>query len=179
MVNVNERTNTRMISTLQDKFIFEIGGIYDAEYRFLEAQQMMVRHARNGQLKAMLEMHIDQTEQQIKNLKQVFRLLNLAPIRITCETAAGLARDGQKLIEQTATNPSILNLGLAGIQSKVEHFEIACYRGLVAVAQQLGENEIVNLLTENLQQEERTSELVKQNLPLLLQAAMSARNGDR
>ncbi len=114
-----------------------------------------------------------------ENLEQVFRLLNLDPMRITCEAAAGLVGDGQKLMEQAATNLSILNLGLAGIQSKVEHFEIACYRGLVAGAQEIGENEIVNLRKENLQQEERTSELVEQNLPLLLQAAMSARNGDR
>ncbi len=54
---------------------------------------------------------------------------------------------------------------------KVEHFEMGSYRGLVAGAQQMGQNEIVNLLSENMQQEEQTAQIAEQSAPELLQKA--------
>jgi ferritin-like metal-binding protein YciE len=37
------------------------------------------------------------------------------------------------------------------------------YRGLITGAQQMGENEIVNLLNENVQQEEQTARISEQS----------------
>ena len=39
---------------------------------------------------------------------------------------------------------------------RVEHFEMGTYRGMVTGAQQMGQDQIVNLLSENLQQAEQT-----------------------
>jgi len=45
-----------------------------------------------------------------------------------------------------------------GAATKVEHFEIATYRGLVMAARKLEAEEAARLLEENLKQEEQTLE---------------------
>ncbi|WP_016951827.1 ferritin-like domain-containing protein [Anabaena sp. PCC 7108] len=173
MVQLSERPGVKQITSLQDKFIYEVGAMYDAENRFLEAQQMMWQCCQNNQCKSLIETHIRETEQQIRNLEQVFSTLKQQPQRVTCEAAAGVISDGQKFMLLAANNPTILDLGLAGVQSKVEHFEIACYRGLITVAERMGQQEIMQLLQQNLHQEEQTAQKIDQLIPQLLQAAQS------
>ena len=73
MVQLSERPGTKKITSLQQKFIYEINIMYDAENRFLEAQQMMWQCCQNSKLKAVIEPHIRETEQHIENLKHVFK----------------------------------------------------------------------------------------------------------
>ena len=54
---------------------------------------------------------------------------------------------------------------------KVEHFEMGSYRGLVTGAQQMGQNQILNLLSENMQQEKQRAQLAEQSAPELFQKA--------
>ncbi|MBW4612554.1 MAG: DUF892 family protein [Desmonostoc vinosum HA7617-LM4] len=174
MVQLSERPGTKKITNLQEKFVYGIGAMYDAEHRFLEAQQLMYQCCQYNQLKSLTENHIRETEQQIKNLEQVFSILGKQPQRITCDAAAGLVSDAQKFMLLSADNPKICDLGLAGGQAKVEQLEIACYRGLIKVAEQMGQNQIVQLLQQNLQQEEQTAQKLEQHMPQLLQEAKSA-----
>ncbi|MCF4966314.1 YciE/YciF ferroxidase family protein [Nostoc sp. CMAA1605] len=167
MVQLTERPVSR-ITNLQEKFVYEICAMYDAEQRFWEAQQMMLQCCQNGQLKSLIETHIRETEQQIQNLEQVFNTLGQQPKRITCDAAAGLVSDGQKFMLLAAENQKILTLGLAGSQAKVEQLEIACYRGLIQVAEQIGKQDAVKLLQQNLQQEEQTAKKLEQHMPHLL-----------
>ncbi|RUR76548.1 ferritin-like domain-containing protein [Chlorogloeopsis fritschii PCC 9212] len=174
MVNLQERPAAiTKITNLQEKFAYELCSIYDAEHRFLEAQQMMLQCVVNDQLKSLLQTHIQETEQQIKNLEQIFSTMAQQPKRINCDAAAGLVSDGQKLMLLTTDNPSILDLAVAGAQAKVESFEVTCYRSLVAGAENMNQNEVVQLLQQNLQQEQQTAQKVEQCLPQLLQEAMA------
>ncbi len=66
------------LDNLQDKFIFNLGNIYDAEQRFLEAQQAQLQQADTPQLQTALQHHIEETQQQIRNLEQVFSLSGIA-----------------------------------------------------------------------------------------------------
>ncbi|GAB4199535.1 MAG: ferritin-like domain-containing protein [Roseiflexaceae bacterium] len=162
------------IHDLNQKFAHELGDIYDAEHRFLEAQQQMLTKASSPQLKSMIQQHIQQTEQQIRNLEEIHNLLGQKPQRVTCEAAAGLVSEGQKTMKEAAGNPAILDCVIAGAQSKVEHYEVASCRGLVTGAQMMGQQQILQLLQQNLQQEEQTASLIEQSTPQLLQQAMSA-----
>jgi ferritin-like metal-binding protein YciE len=169
MVQLSERPGTQKINSLQEKFVYEVGAIFDAEHRFLEAQQLMWQSCHNNHLKSLIETHIQETEQQIRNIEQVFRILGQQPQRVTCDAAAGLISDGQKLMLLAADSPKIVELGMAGGQAKVEQLEIACYRGLVTVAEQMGQQEVVQLLQQNLQQEEQTAQKIQKLMPQLLQ----------
>jgi ferritin-like metal-binding protein YciE len=161
------------ITNPQEKFVHELCLTYDAEHQFLEAQQEMLGQASDEHLQTMLQNHINQTQRQIQNLEQVFGQMGLEPQRQTSQAAQGLVADGQTSLQEAEGGPVVDTL-IAGAQAKVEHFEIACYRGLVTGAQQMGQDEVVDLLQQNLLQEEETTQMVEQSVPQLLQKAMQA-----
>ncbi len=160
------------ITTLKEKFVHGLGDIYDAEHRFLEAQEKMLPNATSATVKAMLEQHITETEQQIVNLTRVHEILGLTAKRVGCDGAAGIVTEGDKLLAETKDVPALADLAIVGGCSKVEHYEIASYRGLIAGAEQMGQTEVVQLLTENLEQEESTAQKLEANMPTLLKQAM-------
>ena len=162
------------IKSLDEKFAYELSVLFDAEHQFLEAQRQMVQQATENNLKSMLEMHIELSEGQIRNLEEVFSVLGQEPKRMKSGAASGLVADAQKLIKEIANSPQLLDPAIGGAQAKVEHFEMACYRGLVTGAQQMGNQQVVKLLQQNLEQEEQTAQKIEQSMPQLLQQAMSA-----
>jgi len=160
------------IKTLQEKFIHGLGDIYDAEHRFLEAQQTMLPNADSETVRTNLETHIAETEQQIANLEEVYEILGLTAKRIACDGATGIVKEGDKLLQETKDVPALTDLAITGGGSKIEHYEIAAYRGLIAGAEAMGQTDIMQLLAENLQQEELMATKLEQSMPTLLQKAM-------
>jgi len=161
------------IKTLQEKFMHGLGDIYDAEHRFLEAQQKMLPNADSETVKTNLETHIQETEQQIANLKRVYEILGLTAQRVSCDGAAGIVKEGDSLLKETKDVPALADLAITGGCSKVEHYEIASYRGLISGAEAMGQTDIVRLLSENLKQEEATAQKLEASMPELLQNAMT------
>lgn len=161
-----------VINTIEEKFAFSLSSIYDAEHQFLEAQQTMLGSASSSTVKRSLETHIAQTQQQIVNLTRVHEILGLTPKRVTCDAAKGLVTEGNKVLTATADVPALADLAINDASSKVEHFEIATYRGMIAGAQMMGQAEVVRLLTENLEQEENTARTLEASMPALLETAM-------
>src|SRR5689334_10336877 len=160
------------IRNLQEKFTHELEDIYDAEHQFLEGQQQMLELASDPTLKSMITEHMNQTQQHIRNLDQVFSLVGQQPKRTTCAGAKGIVTEGQKLFKETQNAQEVLDCAIAGAASKVEHYEIATYRGMIQGADLMGQREIVSLLQQNLQQEEQTAQRIEQSTPQLLQTAM-------
>src|SRR6476660_2425933 len=126
------------INNLNEKFMHELGDIYDAENQFLKGQQQMVQNATSPQLQQMITEHIQQSQNQVKNLDQVFSILGQQPERVMCDGAKGLVSEAQKGIKETQGNNAIRDLMIAGAASRVEHYEIAAYRGLITAADLMG-----------------------------------------
>lgn len=162
------------IKNLQDKFIHELGDIYDAEHQFLKGQEQMLQNASDPNLQQMISQHIEQTRQQISNIEQVYSILGQQPDRVMCDGAKGIVSEGQKLMKETSGSNELRDCAIAGAAEKVEHYEISSYRGLITAADLTGQQEIVSLLQQNLEQEESTAALLEQTSPMLLQAAMQA-----
>ena len=160
------------INNLQEKFIHELGDIYDAEHQFLKGQDEMLANATDPNLQQMITRHIEESRQQIANLEQVFSLLGQRPEREMCDGAKGIVTEGQKLIRATQGAPLVRDCAINGAAAKVEHYEIATYRGLITGSEMMGQREIVTLLQQNLEQEESTAQLIEQSEPTLLQKAM-------
>ncbi len=161
------------IKTLEEKFQHELADIYDAEHQFLDAQNEMLPHATNEQVKKLLEQHIKQTEGQIAVLEQAFAALGQEATRIKCQGAAGIVAENKKTLKEVSSNPALINLAIAGGSAKVEHYEIVAYRALVAGAEAMNQSKVMKLLQRNLVQEEATATKVEASLPKLLQQAVS------
>jgi ferritin-like metal-binding protein YciE len=154
-----------------EMFQHEVGDIYDAEERFLRGQQLMVLKATDTQLQNLLKEHVEQTRQQIRNLKEVFSLLGQRPKGVTCDSAQRFVVEAAKTIEESATD-GIRDVLIGRAAAKVEHYEIASYRALVVAAELMGHDQIKSLLEQNLHQEEHAADLLERSAPQLLQKVL-------
>ena len=68
----------------------------------------------------------------------------------------------------------MLDGALASGATHVEHYEIATYEGLLAQAEAMGEEDVVALLQENLEQEQQTLGKVEATAVRLAQRATSS-----
>ena len=159
------------INNAQELFVHNLSEIYEAEHQFVEEQQEMAQQASDQELRSALEEHIGQTEQHARNLEQVFDQLGQQPQRATNEVAQGLVSSAQQVMQETQ-NENLRDCAINAVVLKVEHFEMGSYRGLITAAQQMGQDEIVDLLQQNLQQEEQTAQTAEQSAPELLQKIM-------
>ncbi len=164
------------LANAHEVFLHDLGDVYDAEHRFLEGQQEMVQQATDQKLRSAIQEHIEQTQQQIRNLEQAFRELGEEPRRETCDASIGLVREAQKDIEE-AENEAACDAVINTAVAKVEHYEIASYRNLITAAELMEHNEAVNLLNENLGQEEETAQIAEQSARELLQKAQEQEEG--
>lgn len=134
----------------------------------------MLEKATSPVLRAGLEAHIAETEGQIDVLKRVFESLGMKAKRIKCDVAEGLVEESEKMMEEARNRPAILDVVIGSAIAKVEHDEIASYRGLVAIAKETERDEAVELLLRNLGQEEETASKAEAAMPALLRSALSA-----
>ena len=159
------------ITNAQEKFVYALSVLYDSENQLLEALQQMQEQASDGELRHSFQVHIGETQRQIQNLEQVFNQLGQQPQRQACEAAQGLVADAQKSLQE-AQSEALRDTLIADAQAKVEHFEIASYQALIIGAQQMGQDEVVELLRRNLQWEQKTALDINQKAPQLVRKAM-------
>jgi ferritin-like metal-binding protein YciE len=161
------------VQTMQETFVHEIGDIYDAETQFLKGMEQMVQQVNDPALQNLLRENIGQTQEQIRNLDQVFSLLGKQPQRHKSDAAAALVAEAQKIVRE-ASIPTIRDCVISDAATKNEHFEIASYRTLVTNAEALGQQQVMPLLRQNLQQVEQTTKRFEQTAPQLAKKALQA-----
>jgi ferritin-like metal-binding protein YciE len=161
------------IKTTREMYLHELGDIYDAEQQFLKGQEEMLRNATDQKLKTGIQQHITESEQHVKNIEQVFELLGEKPKAEKCPAAAGIVTEAKQGMKEAGTD-AIRDCMIGESAEKAEHYEIVSYHGLIEGAQLMGQREIVTLLQQNLEQEEKTAKKLEQNAPALLKKAMEA-----
>ncbi|MDD6791603.1 MAG: DUF892 family protein [Thermobifida fusca] len=124
--------------------------------RDLFVHEMSAMRTGEAVIADMLRHHQQETQQQIANLEQCFRAIGATPQRVPCAAIEALR---QEFREFAGMNPSpqVLTMFALGGALKVEHYEIAAYRGLVGKAMLMGETTCIQLLETNLLQEEETA----------------------
>ena len=143
--------------TLEDLFLDGLKDIYFAEKQILKALPKMSKGAELEELTAAFEKHRLETEGQVERLEQVFELIGEEAKGKTCPAINGILQEGSDILEEYKGAPA-LDAGLVSAAQAVEHYEIARYGTLVAWAEKLGRNEVVELLTASLDEEVATDE---------------------
>ena len=143
------------IDNFEDLFCHELSDLLNAETQLTKALPEMAEAATDATLKKGFQTHLKETEQQIEIVKQVFELSDMEAEKITCEAMKGLIKEGKEAIEEFEPGP-LLDCALIIAAQKVEHYEIAGYGSVVALAKKLGFDEQAELLTGILEQEKAT-----------------------
>jgi len=163
------------MQTPQDLFVHELSDIRNAEQiiiQMLDEAQGMVQ---NQQLKDGLQMHAEQSRQQVQRIQQVFAQMGVQPHPIQCHVAEGLHQELQEA-KQSQPSSQVLEGLVVGGAAKTEHYEIAAYTGLVEKARAMGQTEAAQLLQQNLQEEQQMLQKVEQISQQLTQQ-MASMNG--
>ena len=149
------------VKSLQDLFIEQLRDIYYAERQITKALPKMAKAASNPQLKQAFVLHLEQTRGQIERLDQVFETLDLPKRGKKCEAMEGLLEEARSTMDEI-DDAMVLDVGMIINAQKVEHYEIAGYGSLVALANQLGHGEVATLLEATLTEEKETDQKLSQ-----------------
>jgi ferritin-like metal-binding protein YciE len=145
------------MESLQELYLEQLKDIYDAENQLLKALPKMAKQATNEELKAAFEQHLEQTQEQVSRLDQVFEELGEKAKGHKCKAMQGLIEEGKELMEQDA-DEDVMDAGLICAAQKIEHYEIATYGCLRTYAEMLGFDDQADLLQESLDEEKDTDE---------------------
>ena len=165
-----KRRGTLPITNSKEKFVHELADMYDAEHQFLQAMGKMRDMASDQKLQTMLDEHMQQTEEQISKLEEVFAEVGEEPKRQQCMGAKGLIEEATSMMQE-AGSPEIRDAVIAGAATKAEHYEMVGYADLIDGAEMLKKRKSVRLLTENREQESSTARRLERLAPRLGKAA--------
>jgi ferritin-like metal-binding protein YciE len=144
-----------MKDDVRELLVEQLKDAYSAEKQALRCMQRTAKKATAPALRDGIQMHIEQTQVQIERVEQALEALQARPGRKVCEAMRGLVEEAQHEIEDHEKGP-ILDLVIVAGMQRIEHYEIAAYGTDIALAKALGEQEIVRLLAQTLEEEKQT-----------------------
>lgn len=79
----------------------------------------------------------------------------------------GCIEEGAEALSEEG-DETVLDLGIIGAGSRVEHYEMAGYLTAISLAQQIGEKEVVSLLKQSLAEEQGAEDKLREIASKLL-----------
>jgi ferritin-like metal-binding protein YciE len=145
------------VNSLKDLLIDQLKDIYSAEKQLVKALPKMAKAAANPDLKQGFTDHLEETKQHVARLEDIFTQLEASSRGKTCKAMEGLVEEGAEAIELDGP-PGVRDAALIAAAQRVEHYEIASYGTVRALAEKLGEDDIAETLQTTLDEEGATDE---------------------
>ncbi|WP_158857797.1 YciE/YciF ferroxidase family protein [Lunatibacter salilacus] len=147
-------------SKFHQLFLHELKDIYWAEKNLLKALPKMAKGATSSKLAEALTNHVEETKNQVNRLEEVFELLDEKAKAEKCEAMEGLISEANDILEDTKSDTMVRDAGIIVACQKVEHYEIASYGSLVAMAKKMGHDEVAKILEQTLNEEKKADKLL-------------------
>lgn len=144
-------------TTLRSLFIDELRDLHHAERQLVKALPKLAKAATSDELRQALQDHLEETEEQVGRLEEVFQLLEESGKPKPCAGMLGIVEEGSDLIREEDKGAA-LDAGIIAAAQRAEHYEMAAYGTLIAWAEALGEDEVVTLLQATLDEEKAADE---------------------
>lgn len=146
---------TNEAQDLRDLFENGLKDIYYAEKLVEKTLPKRVKNASSPELINALRNQLNETEQNISRLEQVFNAAGMKPTAKKCEAMEGIIKENEKNIKETKSG-TVRDAGIIASAQKVKHYEIASYGTLHAYAKTLGEDKAANLIAMNLDDQKKS-----------------------
>ena len=158
-----ERSEAGPATELKEVLTHELGDLLYAERRILTMLKTMEREVADPLMKARIEEHRGETEEQIERLGRAFEAIGEKARAEKCPGIIGLKEEHDSYKrEEKPSKPQLAAFDL-GSGLRVEHYEIAAYRTAIAMATALGYAECGRLLQESLMEEEAMARFLEKN----------------
>ncbi|CAM2935689.1 ferritin-like domain-containing protein [Rariglobus hedericola] len=138
--------------SLKELLIDEIKDLYHAEKQLVKALPKMAKAAQDENLKAGLTAHLEETKEHVARLEEIFKLLDEPAKAKVCPAMKGLIEEGSEALEEKEKS-AVRDAQIIGSAQRIEHYEIAAYGTVRALARTLGENEVAKILQTTLDEE--------------------------
>ncbi len=139
--------------TLNEVFEENIKDIYHAEKQLTKALPKMIKKATNPELKQALELHLGETEEQLRRLEQCAEIMGIKPTGKVCHGMMGLVDEANEHIGELKPG-AVMDAVIIVCAQKAEHYEIASYGTICEWGKIMGMDEVVKLLKMNMAEEE-------------------------
>ncbi|HEU4973027.1 MAG TPA: DUF892 family protein [Gaiellaceae bacterium] len=149
-----------------DLLHFQLRTAMTMENDSLAALGELAKAAKSAEITKLFRHHADETKEQISNLQQVFRLLELKESTAPSPSTKGISKQAVSLLERSA--PKLRDQVALSSALGNEHYEISAYQALIVPSSAMGMSDVVSLLQANLDQEEHTAEELQTTLENLL-----------
>lgn len=147
---------------LKELMVDQLKDIYWAEKKLVKTLPKLEDAATNPKLKNAFATHRMQTKDHVTRLETVFNMVGVEADTKKCPAMAGIAEEGEDIIDETDSGTAQRDAGLIFAGQKAEHYEIATYGGLVQLAKTLGYDDAANVLARTLSEEKETDALLTQ-----------------
>ena len=138
---------------LKDLLEDEIKDLYSAERQLTKAIPKMAKGSNDLALQDAFKGHLKETEAQVQRLERIAGILEIKPSGKKCVGMEGCIKEGAEALSEEG-DETVLDLGIIGAGSRVEHYEMAGYLTAISLAEQIGEKEVVSLLKKSLSEEQ-------------------------
>ena len=145
--------------TLNDLMLAFMQDIYYAERQILKALPKMAKATQNEDLRQALMHHREETQGQVDRLQKAFEALGKRARAQTCEAINGLIEEGEEVIEEFPEG-TVRDAGILANAQAVEHYEMARYGTIIAWAKTCGQEQVVQLMHETLEEEKKADTLL-------------------
>ena len=140
------------MNSLYDLLEDELKDLYSAENQLTKALPRMANKASSKTLKDAFTKHLKETEGHVKRLERIGKTLDIKLTGKVCQAMKGLIEEGKEILSEKG-EPSVLDAALIGAAQRVEHYEMAGYGTVRAMAQALDMQDIVSILQQTLEEE--------------------------
>jgi ferritin-like metal-binding protein YciE len=147
------------MQSMDDLFYAFLQDVYFAEKEQLKILPELAQKSANETLRLAFRDHEDETSQQVARLEGVFEIMGKEARGKTSEAMMAIIAEAQHIIDET-DDAAVRDAGMLAACQAAEHYEIARYATLLGWAEHLGEDEIIDLLSETLEEERHAVELL-------------------
>jgi ferritin-like metal-binding protein YciE len=161
------------VGNLQELFLDELKDLYSAEKQITKTLPKLAKAATSPELKDAFQTHLEETNEQVKRLEQIFQLIGKKGTGKTCEGMKGVLSEGSEVLQETDKG-DVRDAAMISAAQRVEHYEIAAYGGVREYAKLLGQTEAMTLLDVTLKEEEAADKKLTMIAKKVNSAAMKA-----
>jgi len=130
----------------------ELKDIYNAENQLVKALPKMAKKASSVELKEAFTSHLEETQGHVQRLEKIGKSLGIKLTGKKCHAMEGLVEEGKEVIDEDGKS-AIIDAALIGAAQRVEHYEMAAYGTVRAIAEELGHSDVARLLQQTLDEE--------------------------
>ena len=135
------------VNSLQELYVDELKDLYDAENQIIKALPKMIDAASSEELQNALTEHLEVTREQAKRIEQIFQNMGEKLKAEKCKGMEGVIKEGAEILSEDM-DENVKDAAIISAAQRVEHYEMAAYGTVRAMAEQLGYTAFAELLQQ-------------------------------